>query len=242
MRGQVFTISVPASGRRRWEAVPCSLAAHAAVVVALLSIPLLSKSELPQAMQSQSDIFFVQPAALPPPPPPPARGGEHPAVTSPPVTPEQDGRLVAPPEIPDQLPPEEDPTALFGFGRGDPNGVEGGSPDGISGGIVGGLPVSMETHQDEPVPVGGIVSAPTKLHDVAPEYPELAQRIGLQGDVVLECVISREGRVTNITVVSGNPVLAKAARAAAKQWIYTPTLLNGIPVPVLLRATTHFRL
>jgi protein TonB len=242
MRGQVFAISVPAAARRRWGALPCSVVVHAVGVAALVCIPLLSRSELPAAMKTEGDIFFVQPAALPPPPPPPARGGERPAVTNPPPIPERDGNLVAPTRVPDQLPPEEDPTALFGFGPGDPNGVEGGSPDGISGGIVGGLPVTQVTHQDTPVRVGGVVNAPAKLHDVAPEYPELARRIGLQGDVVLECVISREGRVTNITVVSGNPVLAMAARAAAEQWIYTPTLLNGIPVPVLLRATTHFRL
>jgi TonB family protein len=60
--------------------------------------------------------------------------------------------------------------------------------------------------------------------------------------VVLECVITPRGRVENANVVEGSPLLADAAREAVLQWVYTPMLQNGVPVPILLRVRVTFTL
>jgi protein TonB len=67
---------------------------------------------------------------------------------------------------------------------------------------------------------------------VQPVYPELAKQARIQGIVQLNIVISKEGRVVDIKVISGHPLLISAALEAVKQWEYNPTLLNGQPVEV----------
>ena len=64
----------------------------------------------------------------------------------------------------------------------------------------------------------------------------------VQGVVILECTISPQGKVTNVTVLRGIPLLDASAIEAVKQWVYTPTLLNGVPVPVIMTVTVNFRL
>jgi TonB family protein len=76
----------------------------------------------------------------------------------------------------------------------------------------------------------------------APIYPPLAKQARIQGEVVLEAIISREGDVTNLRVVSGHPLLVEAALTAARQWKYRPTLLNGQPVEVVSQVTVPFKL
>ena len=58
----------------------------------------------------------------------------------------------------------------------------------------------------------------------------------------IECRIDTSGRVVDATVLHGHPLLSPAALAAVRQWIYQPTLLNGVPVSVLMTVTVHFRL
>jgi protein TonB len=243
MRGQVFAMSVPAPRQRGWAGLPCSVAAHAAIVMGLLCVPLLSEGDLPEPMKNMHEIFFVQPAVMPPPPPPAARLGATNSDRRPrPQPPQQSGQLVEPIEIPEEI-PEDDPFDGIGVGLGSPDGVVGGSFDGVVGGtIVGGLTEVVKQTEIPPMPVGGKIKPPTKVVDAAPIYPDLARKIGVQGDVVMECVISREGRVSEIRIVSGHRLLREAAQQAATKWLYTPTLLNGVPVPVLLRATIQFRL
>ena len=60
--------------------------------------------------------------------------------------------------------------------------------------------------------------------------------------VILECVISPEGKVTSVRVLRGIPVLDEAAMKAVRQWEYTPTILYGQPVPVIMTVTVNFRL
>lgn len=93
-----------------------------------------------------------------------------------------------------------------------------------------------------PVRPGGDVQPPVKLRHVAPAYPELARRAGVQGMVVLECVIDPSGRVDRVKVLRGHPLLDAAAVEAVRRWRYTPTRLNGVPVAVLLTVTVQFRL
>jgi periplasmic protein TonB len=86
------------------------------------------------------------------------------------------------------------------------------------------------------------VKEPKKLKDVRPTYPEIAKSARVQGIVILECTISPQGRVSNITVLRSIPLLDDAAKAAVSQWVYTPTLLNGVPVPVIMTVTVNFNL
>jgi TonB family protein len=93
-----------------------------------------------------------------------------------------------------------------------------------------------------PVRVGGRVKEPTKLKDAKPVYPDEAKRDRIQGIVILECTISTEGKVTDIKVLRGVPELIDAAVEAVKQWEYTPTVLDGVTVPVIMTVTVNFHL
>lgn len=90
--------------------------------------------------------------------------------------------------------------------------------------------------------VGGAIREPRKTRNVAPVYPQAAREARVQGTVVLECTISPKGKVVNVKVLRGVPLLAEAAIEAVKQWEYTPTLLSGVPVPVIMTVTVNFRL
>jgi protein TonB len=90
--------------------------------------------------------------------------------------------------------------------------------------------------------VGGQVLPPTKLRHVAPRYPELAARARISGTVDIDCLIDEEGRVRDVRVLSGHPLLAPAAVEAVRAWLYSPTRLNGQAVPVLLTVTVRFEL
>ena len=75
-----------------------------------------------------------------------------------------------------------------------------------------------------------------------PIYPRLAQQARAQGVVVLAAVISKEGTVERLRVISGHPLLNQAALDAVKQWRYRPTMLNGDPVEVETTITVTFTL
>jgi protein TonB len=94
----------------------------------------------------------------------------------------------------------------------------------------------------KPLRVGGQIKEPTKLKAVPPVYPESAVRARVEGVVILECLISPQGRVTEVKVLRGVPLLESAAVDAVKQWVYTPTLMDGVPVPVLMTVTVRFDL
>lgn len=91
-----------------------------------------------------------------------------------------------------------------------------------------------------PVPVGGNIRPPRKLHHVAPVYPGIAAHARIAGTVVLEATISRSGVVSDVRVLRSVPLLDAAAVEAVRQWRYEAPLLNGEPVAVLLTVTVHF--
>jgi len=93
-----------------------------------------------------------------------------------------------------------------------------------------------------PVRIGGAIKPPTKTKDVRPEYPATAQSSRLQGVVILEVVIGPDGRVDRVAVLRSIPLLDQAAMDAVKEWEFTPTLLNGAPVPVIMTVTVNFTL
>src|SRR5262249_29719680 len=88
--------------------------------------------------------------------------------------------------------------------------------------------------------VGGNIAAANLLQQVKPDYPQAAKDAGIQGVVVLEATISKEGKVTGMNVVSGNPLLTQAAMDAVGQWVYKPIMLNGQPVEAVTAVTINF--
>ena len=92
------------------------------------------------------------------------------------------------------------------------------------------------------VRVGGNVSQPTKTKHVAPVYPPLAQSASVQGVVIIEAIIGGDGKVQDARVLRSIPLLDQAALDAVKQWEFTPTMLNGSPVAVIMTVTLQFTL
>jgi len=90
------------------------------------------------------------------------------------------------------------------------------------------------------VKVGGLVKSPTKIKDVTPVYPQIAKSARVSGAVVIEATIGADGKVIDTRVVRSVPLLDEAAVDAVRQWEYTPALLNGAPVPVLMTVTVNF--
>jgi TonB family protein len=90
--------------------------------------------------------------------------------------------------------------------------------------------------------IGGTLKEPTRVKNVPPVYPDEAKQAGVSGVVILECQIDPTGRVTDVTVLRSVPGLDQAAIDAVRQWEYTPTLLNGVAVPVIMTVTVNFRL
>jgi protein TonB len=70
------------------------------------------------------------------------------------------------------------------------------------------------------------------VRKVNPKYPPEARKNHIQGDVILQMTIDKQGNITNVNVVKGEPILADAAVEAVKQWKYKPYLLKGEPVEV----------
>lgn len=94
----------------------------------------------------------------------------------------------------------------------------------------------------QPLRVGGRIKEPRKVKNVAPVYPAIAKEARVQGVVILECVIGADGKVKDIKVLRGIPLLDFAAVEAVRQWEYTPTLYEGVAVPVIMTITVNFRL
>ena len=221
-------------GSRKWYTVPLSIVAHVMVIGAVVVVPLIATDVLPTPATMMS---FVLPA--PPPVPIEVVRRPRPAVAPepPPVVAVNDNfvPVVAPEQIFEET----------GFDLSAVGGVEGGVVgDVVVGRIVGGInePPPPPPAEPEPVRVGGNISPPTKTKDAPPVYPPVAQSARVQGIVILEAVIGPSGRVTEVTVLRSVPLLDEAAIAAVKQWEYTPTLLNGVPVPVIVTVTVNFTL
>jgi protein TonB len=93
-----------------------------------------------------------------------------------------------------------------------------------------------------PLRPGGVIEAPRKTKEVRPIYPAIARSARVQGTVILEAVIGESGKVRDVRVLRSIPLLDAAAIDAVRQWEFTPTLLNGQPVPVAMTVTVAFTL
>jgi len=143
-----------------------------------------------------------------------------------------------------------DVSILFGP-DGEPRVVSHGTPVGSPQiGFAGAPPPPPAPPPPGPPPpwvegavrVGGAVTQPTKITHVSPVYPAAAQQARVMGVVILEARIEPDGRVINARVLRSIPLLDEAAPTAVKQWEFTPTLLNGNPVPVIMTVTVQFSL
>ncbi len=213
----------------------------------LILIPLIYTDALPK---QQMMSFLVAPPPPPPPPPPPAATPEVKAVAK--VVSELDnGALRTPTKIPDKVAmiKEEDtpPPSAGGIGVvGGIGGVGGGTPGGVIGGILSATASATSNIPKMEAPKRVRVSAGVTegmlLSQQRPPYPMLAKSARIQGHVMLQAIISKDGRVENLRLISGHPMLAPAAIEAVKQWRYRPYLLNGEPVEVETTIDVNFSL
>jgi periplasmic protein TonB len=218
--------------------LPVSIAVHAVVLLLLFIIPLIDGIvvPLPSALQAP----YIQAIAAPP-PPPIVRAAPPPS-----PTPRIDDRdvapVVAPERIVDELPTPSAPMPDL------PIGETSGAPSGLGEPLVGATNPGVITppppiqRPSGPVRVSELVRPPRKMVDVRPLYPEYARAARIEGTVVLEAILDRNGRVDQLRVVKSVPLLDQAALDAVRQWRYSPTVLNGQPVAVLMTVTINFTL
>ena len=229
---------------RSWRWAP-ALVVHGAFLAAVVLAPLLIPDDLP-APVAGAKVFFVQAIAPPPPPPPPPapRPPAAPASTPPRVAatrPTMPVSTVARAEVkPEELIPSASldlPTALAD------EGVPGGVDEGVPGAIVGGVIEKVSASEPvSPLRVGGAIKEPRKLKNVAPVYPDVAARGNVEGVVILEIAIEPNGHVDDVRVLRSIPLLDAAAVAAARQWVFAPTLYRGVPVSVTMTVSVRFSL
>ncbi len=100
---------------------------------------------------------------------------------------------------------------------------------------------SMPKHEDPPKRRPSVLSEGLLLRRVEPIYPRPASIIRLQGVVKLQAVISKDGTIQSLNVISGHPLLVSAAVDAVRQWRYRPYILNGEPVEVDTFITVNFK-
>ncbi len=205
----------------------------------LILIPLIYTDALPK---TQLMTFLVAPPPPPPPPPPPAAAPIKVVKIQSDLV---NGQLRTPTKIPEKvqmIKEEEAPPAMAGVMGGVPGGVPGGSMGGVIGGMINSTAAIPKVATPQRVRVSSGVSTGLLIRRVQPNYPPLARQARIQGQVVLQAEISKEGTIQNLQLISGHPMLAPAAIEAVKQWRYKPYLLNGEPVAVDTQVVVNFTL
>jgi protein TonB len=207
-----------------------SVTFQVALLATLVLIPLMSQAVLPLVRVNQIPLLQAPPTV--------------PIVQAQVAHPTTD-RL---PSIPTHFTPvvHRPSTAFTAIGI-DPGPVELGSigdPTNILG-TAGALPQPPEmpstSHQpDRPITRGGNVMEAMLTNRIQPTYPSVAKLARASGAVVLNAIIGTDGTIQSLKVISGNPLLIKAATDAVSQWRYKPTLLNGQPVEVETLITVNF--
>jgi periplasmic protein TonB len=219
-------------GTRKWYSVPLSFVVHALAISILIVTPLFATGALPLP-DSGPTFVHIEPPPLPTPPP---------VRTAPPVAPPVRSADAAPVVAPAAITKEPDIAPGFEFAIPAAVGVLAGSEVAISG-VVTAPPVVGSPKPPAPVRPGGKVRPPERVAYVPPVYPPIALTARVQGLVIIEATIDTRGRVQEARVLrSDSPLLNEEALSAVRQWTYTPTLLNGMPVSVIMTVTVHFRL
>jgi protein TonB len=223
----------PVARRRAWL-LPLSIVAHCSVLLAVFIAPIMADAELPEPAHATPIYVEVTTPPLPPAPKPPAppQRAQAPSTAANPYA----APLTVPDKIFDRSPQPDFAT------------VETGIPTSGGGGVPG---VEIRNTDDyvppgpeprKPIKISAGVMAPRKIHDVAPKYPVIAQQSRIQGVVIIEAVIGADGKVLSARSLKPMPFLEDAALEAVRQWVFTPTKLNGEAVPVVMTVTVDFRL
>jgi protein TonB len=244
-------MDLASTDRKRPWTVGLSLLIQVGILGVLILIPLIFTESLSGGKMM---TFLAAPPPPPPPPPPPAAAPVHVVKM---VREFEDGQLHAPKEIPKQIEmikEEELPPPSSG-GVGVPGGVPGGSAGGAIGGVMNSILGSAPTSAVPPPPpppkpvetphrinVGGNVQAARAISRPNPVYPQLARQARIQGVVRLEAVIDESGKITDLKVISGHPLLVQSALDAVRQWRYQPTVLNNVAVQVATTIDVNFTL
>jgi len=214
----------------------------------LLLLPLYFTQELPK---SQLLTFLIAPPPPPPPPPPAQQAAKIMKQIESDLL--SGGQLRTPTKIPQkvQMIKEEDAPPPMPGGGGVVGGVPGGIPGGQLGGVIGGIVNSTSNLAYVPklqpvipqrIRISQGVTNGLLIHKVQPPYPPIARAARIQGSVVLRAIISKEGEIQDLQLVSGHPMLVQGAIDSVKQWHYRPYLLNGQPVEVETTITVNFQL
>ena len=225
-----------------------SWAIHAIVVGAVVVLPLLYATDrLPDAPREVLAFVASAPPVSPPPPPPAAPAARKPAAREPRPAP----RVAVPTPASTPIAPlvqEFEPADVTFDDEGVAGGIEGGVPGGVIGGVVGGLP-DVPPPPPPPLPAprapvrtGGALQPPALITRVPPVYPPVAVSAKIEGVVILEATVGRDGRVEDVRVLRSVPLLDKAARDAVLRWEYAPLLLNGKAERFILTVTLSFNL
>lgn len=221
---------------RGWTTL-ISFALQAGAVGCLLLLPLFYTDGLPKLAMLAP---LLAPAPLPAVPPTPRPNS--------PAAPQSNlmgDRMVSPAQIPPTVtmvtdtgppPPMIDPGAAgVRDGTGDPN-ARGTVLNSVLGSDLALPPPPAAVRH----PAVSRMMEGNLVHRVQPDYPTLARQVRVQGKVVLRAMISREGAIENLQVLSGHPMLIPAAVDAVRQWRYRPYVLNGEPVEVETEVTVNF--
>jgi periplasmic protein TonB len=242
----VATANVPAR-TRVWTTI-CGLAGQALVLTFAVLIPMAFPDALPRVTGLITNVFTF----TPPPPDPPK------SETAPPTGPvavvhtQMVGDvLLLPTKIPDKPVILTDPPdapiwnarqAVAGAGNwADLKGM------GDTWRNVVEIPVAAPETRTAPAPpprirVGGRVQPPVPIERTEPVYPEIARKAHIAGTVEIEGVIGTDGRLHELRVLSGNPLLVPAALDAVRRWVYRPGQLNGEPVEIVTPINVTFNL
>ncbi len=192
------------------------------LLLLLINFPAVT-SEPQEVEEPKREIFRVQEFIYEPPPPPPKD----------PIPPRRTFKKPMPDPTPD------DPEPIVRFDEVEPD-IELPSVDADFLSIPTAPPPIGPTG---PIEVGGDVRKPEKLHAPQPRYTEVARRIRVEGVVIVQAIIDREGDVTNVRVIKGLPMgLTEEAVKAIKRWKFQPATLNGKPVAVYFNLSVNFRL
>jgi protein TonB len=215
--------------------LPVSIAVHAIGAIACFIIPLAAEEPPPVPAPLSRALNIMTARPVPPAPAPAPMRSTPTAARNPDAAP-----LVAATSITPERPAEPARTGEPAA----PGGI--GVDDGVAGGINIGSVVAAAPPPPpppiirQPVRPGGDIREPQKMFHVPPVYPQIALSAGVHGVVILEATISETGTIENLRVLRSHPLLERAAVEAVKQWRYTPTRLNGVPVPIIMTVTVNF--
>ena len=222
----------------RWSFWPVSITAHVLAGLAMLIVPLTADVSwpVPAPLHRLSLATKVVPV-------PPEVVATVPATRAAPSLPGVSAPTTLAPARDVVTPPAGVTVPDFpatGTGSIDPRGF---GPPGIPvAGPPPPPPVPEPNTAAQVFRVGQGVREPRRIGGAPPEYPPLARSARVEGVVILEAVIDAQGTIERVKVLKSVPLLDGAAVAAVKGWRYTPTLLNGVPISVLMTITMNFTL